>query len=235
MKTYLLSALAALVLGSCTKEGPAPNAVASFSVNYRVVEPNEPVAITNTSTNAVRYEWYRSDKPTQVFAGAMPTASFSTTGSYTITLTAFNSDNQSASTSTVIRVGNRYLKKIRLTKLNFLRPNGTPWDAADGPDVYFMLQETGASSSIGGVTVADVTPARLPLVWDVVINPPRIAPGSYDFAFWDENTTSPNVLMHSWTWNVSTPPTNRDAAGNSSETFITADGAWNAIIEMETR
>lgn len=236
MKKYLLLALASFAIVACSEDkDPVPAAAASFSVSRNVVEPGEPITITNNSTNATRYEWRSSDNPGQVNTTSAPVASFAAVGNYTITLTAYNSENVPTTSSTAIRVGNRYVKTVRLTKLNFLRANGTSWDATDGPDVYFKLEKNGATGALTGNPIADLTPALLPVAWNAATANTQMSNGTYTLAFWDKNSVLSDTFMNGWTWTVTGPPANRDDSGNSSETFTTPDAQWNVVVEMETR
>ena len=103
-------------LSSCgddKEELPKPAAEAAFTQNRNIVEVNELVTFTNSSTNASRYEWDFGNGQSSTIAS--PTAVYSTVGSYTVKMTAYNEENKPVVTTSTIKVGKRYLTAVRIT------------------------------------------------------------------------------------------------------------------------
>lgn len=93
IKLMFISAFFALVLNSCKKEDPLANPIASFQYKINATNYLE-VEFTNYSQNAVTYEWNFGNTKTSTEEN--PTHAFAATGTYTITLTAFNEEGASA-------------------------------------------------------------------------------------------------------------------------------------------
>jgi len=86
-----------LILFSCKKTPEA-----SFFVDTTEPEVGKPVLFTNTSHNGDRYEWDFGDG--YISNESDPTHSYTTTGSYDVTLTAISKGNLSSSSSLTLNV-----------------------------------------------------------------------------------------------------------------------------------
>lgn len=93
-----------LTIQSCSKSSdsvvPSPTAGFTFTSSGSVAPKT--VIFTNTSTNATSYSWNFGDNATSTVAS--PTHVFTTSGTYTVTLTATNSSGSNTS-SQVVNVG----------------------------------------------------------------------------------------------------------------------------------
>ena len=103
MKRLLLIPAFAVVLFSCSKEDdPLPEPQSSFTASESFIEKGETVQFTNSSINAVRYEWDFGNGESSVIKN--PTMKFGEAGSYTVTLSAYNEEEKVHSSSSRIEV-----------------------------------------------------------------------------------------------------------------------------------
>lgn len=92
MKNLILySGIVVLFLTSCEYHYEELRPVASFSVNYDLVIPNEVISFYNNSYDARDYEWDFGDGYSSTDIN--PTYSYSQEGTYTVTLAAYNGSN----------------------------------------------------------------------------------------------------------------------------------------------
>ncbi len=75
------------------------NLVAYFSTNTNTLTTNYPIEFTNLSANATSYLWNFGNSTTSTLEN--PTCFYSTPGTYTVTLTAYNGANSNVYTKTV--------------------------------------------------------------------------------------------------------------------------------------
>ena len=157
LKASLTLLLLPLMFSGC---GEPP--LACFSVQSKLVDLNFPVPFDNCSQfQQEGYLWDFGDGATSSVVN--PTHKFITQGEFLVSLTSLgkNTDNDDVFTD-IIRVGDRILNTINVTSLP-ADNNGTPWDAADDPDVKIMFVD-------GNGTVAFTTPiqADVPLPSTIV-------------------------------------------------------------------
>jgi PKD repeat protein len=128
----LLGAFAMVTLVSCEKEDPKPeDPIASFQ--YAVSETNYlEVTFTNFSQNADSYSWAFGDGGTSTEAN--PVYTYTEAGSYTVVLTAVNSDDVSAT----------YSQSINITD-----PNAALTILTGGSSKTWKLYREGTSMGIG--------------------------------------------------------------------------------------
>ncbi len=239
MKNLLLACLL-LFSASCTlskTEDPKPAPVAGFTTNRSVVEINETVTFTNTSQNASRYEWNFGNGQTST--AATPTVTYPNTGTFAVTLIAYNADNKAITTTQTIKVGRRYLKEIRITAINFLASGGGAWDLdGSGPDIFLQYKPASSSTFFLTSTRSNVQPSSLPISYVATATTGvELVQDAWTFTMKDSDTLSDETMI-SWTLPVGAPTSNRDALGNGFYTLTggTANpGLWNVVISYETR
>ncbi|MCC2546459.1 PKD domain-containing protein [Hymenobacter sp. BT175] len=233
----LLLGLILLTVG-CTTKDPSPAAVAVFTPSRSVIETNEAVSFANTSQNAARYEWNFGNGQTST--SPTPSATYSTVGTYTVTLTAYNGDDKSVTTTQKVKVGKRYIRRITLTAIDPLDAGGTLWDRdGTGPDISLGYR-TPALRTTNFVPVDDLRPQNLPFTWGFSPQDEELTQGTWTFQLRDFDFSAPAeyVAMYSWSMPIGPPPSNRDAIGNGSYTLTgpaTNPGLWNLVIEFETK
>lgn len=81
--------------------GPA-QIIASYNVSNSTPEENEPVSFTNTSTGAFDFVWDFGDGNTSM--ATSPTHTYTTTGFYAVTLTAYTTTGCSSTSTTPVNV-----------------------------------------------------------------------------------------------------------------------------------
>jgi hypothetical protein len=90
---------------------PASFPIACFTVDDSLsIDSTQVFTFTNCSQNAVRYEWDFDDFTYAPVAN--PVHVFNKKGNFTVSLTAYNTDNESSQTSHVITIGNYSLSTI---------------------------------------------------------------------------------------------------------------------------
>ena len=95
-----LVALVILCIAGCQKsQEDVPKPIASFSLDKSAAVLNEVVTFTNTSQNATIFEWNFGDGNTSTIKN--PTHSYSTTGSFTITLSATGEGGNASVSKTI--------------------------------------------------------------------------------------------------------------------------------------
>lgn len=221
-------------LASCTKSDSGPAATAAFTLSRSVIEPGEQVQVTNTSQNAASYRWSAGGMQDSVQVAANPTFKAGyIPGTYSVKLTATNTNERRASAVVPIRIGRRTLKTLRLTAMPATRPNGQPWHA-DGTGLNLSCSVYIGSIlgvKIGGSGIyANVQLASLPLSWDIGGN----FSGGISVILTD-NDSAGGIREYIVSIPVTTvgPPTNRDDAGNGS--YTTQYNGWGVVAEIETR
>lgn len=237
MRKILFAAL--LLATACGKKDdptPAPVVPTQAAFQARLVsEVNEPVTLTNTSTNAVRYEWDFGNGQSSTVAA--PTAVYTTPGNYTITLRAYTSDNRSSVATLAVKVGKRYLKSVVLTAISFTKPTGQPWQSSGGPNLYMRLGDA-AGAGITTNTVNNFQPSMLPFTFTATGNIEIQRGATWGFIMYNHNLILADDQMQAWSLPIADPTSNRDAAGNGSYQLTgpaSAPASYNVIVNYETR
>lgn len=139
----LLIFTSALALASCQKDSiPGPAPVASFDVvgtaaDVVTVGTYDPIRVTNTSVNAVDYQWTLGNDSTKT--GLNPgLLRYPKAGTYTLTLTAQNAGGQKSTTTRRVRVLDRVVKQIVIVGTRF--ENASPPRPFPAPTVRAVLR-----------------------------------------------------------------------------------------------
>lgn len=147
LPTRLLLAVlvASNLLVGCKKEStpPLPAPLAGFEVagtaapSLITVGTYDPVRVTNTTTNAVSYQWTLGNDSTK--AGFDPgVLSYPKAGTYTLTLRAQNASGQQTTVSRQVRVLDRVLKQVVIVGTRF--ENVSPPHPLPDPTVRAVLR-----------------------------------------------------------------------------------------------
>lgn len=167
----LFSLVLATLLFGCKDDDPLPAPIAGWETlpNANRLEIGKPIKFVNLSTNADSFLWDFGDGNTST--GIAPSHTYSESGSYTVKLTATTVDNQTSEEVKVIEVRKRVLVGFTLANISFVDANGEPWDDdGTGPDITFVLgpqSDVNLERTIWTDTIPDVTPAMLPLDWEL--------------------------------------------------------------------
>jgi len=217
--------------------GSYANPVASFNLtsnngNYAPAT----ISCVNTSTNAVSYHWTltRPDYTTSTSSTTNPSFTCNQTGNYTIKLTAYNSNNVSATstkTFTLYAPTSVTITYLSLYKIPMLDSDNSSWDTGmfgDGaPDIYFKIVNSSNSVIYTSATKEDVTSDDLPVSW-YSVNKALNYGSNYNIKFYDEDgSMDPDDLMVNCIFNSSylTP-------GNSSYTWESTDGTIKFTVGL---
>jgi len=172
--------IASLYLISCSEETsepmPNPTPEADFQVNGNpnALEIGKPVLFLNLSINAARFQWSVVDGQTDTIYQAESDVleyTFNKTGTYDIVLRAFSEDGQVSTRSNSVQIKRRILDAITIANISFVDPAGDPWDDDDsGPDISLFFgpqSDNMLERTIWTDTVENVTPATLPITWEI--------------------------------------------------------------------
>lgn len=91
--------LFSVLLTSCEKEESKPDPIAVFAMSNTSVGIDETIAFTNYSENATSYSWDFGDGNTSI--DEHPTYSYSSEGTYTVTLTATGDGGKDTKTQSI--------------------------------------------------------------------------------------------------------------------------------------
>jgi hypothetical protein len=167
--SFLLFALAALILVGCRKEETInePEPTACFEMDLPAATPGMQINFyTQCSTETDFFEWDFGDGT----SGTEPNPSkiYTQEGVYTVTLTAYSrSKVRKQSTTRTVKVGKMYVRGITVYSLPQNKSNGQPWDdAGNGPDVFATMSLSGQSPMYTSTIHDNVTAADFPLTWN---------------------------------------------------------------------
>lgn len=230
---YGLLFILIISLTSCSEEKgvPQPLSQAAFTQDRNVIEINEVVTFTNTSSNATRFEWNFGNG--QISTTANATISYSKTGTYTVTLTSYNSENIASTTTTIVKVGERYLTGVKINSISFKDRFGANWDLNDGPDLLLWYGYSAGWSFTGGLDLGDdYTPAMLPKMigFETSI---KLSNDPWDFQLDDDDSPDYNGFMKLWQINPYTVGQKNYATGVGSIKLV--DGQLDIELIFEIR
>jgi hypothetical protein len=125
---FLCTGLFILILSACEKNNPK----ASFTVNSTSPEAFDTVFFTNTSENAVKYEWDFGDQETSTEKN--PEHLYYDPGTVDVTLKVWNADDEMASTKKTLTITDPTLMGI------YFSLQGTSTPVADCPVLVFLTE-----------------------------------------------------------------------------------------------
>jgi PKD repeat protein len=175
MKNTLLTTLIFMVLVSCSKDSitTTPPPTVDFSYSGASLPAPATITFTSSTTNATSYLWDFGDNGTSTVSN--PQHLYSTSGVYTVKLTATGAGGSTSTTKTVnISPALTKVKIAKMTIVNipFTKPGGTTgWDLnGSGPDVYFKIEDVQSNilfDATSSARIDDVTPSMLPKSWNI--------------------------------------------------------------------
>ncbi len=204
MKNIIPFLLFVLVLASCTKDEstnpvnnnndttavfPIPNFSYVLIGNYPPVE----VKFTNESLLASSYSWDFGDGTTSTAKD--PSHIFSYSGSFVVRLTAFNNDTLKSKAKTIIipeLPTKLFLKELHLDSLPFTDIFNSPWDPADGPDVFFQIETPAFVMIYKSDNINNIEEFNLPAIWSFNSSPIEVADigDNFQFVFSEDDGSS---------------------------------------------
>ena len=159
--TLALSLIFLYACGGGDDDQPQIIPTAAFSQDRQVIEANEVVSFTNSSSDAVSFLWNFGDNSTS--ANENPTHAYATTGNYTVTLTVTSSSGNEAMVTSSVTVGNRWVTEVAIEAISFTNTNGEPWDDdGSGPELLFGFFPVGAQTFSTFVLGENLTESDLP-------------------------------------------------------------------------
>ncbi len=175
-------------LASCGSDEPSgPTPVPSFTQDRMVIEVGEIVTFTNSSTQAVTYNWNFGDGSSSTDEN--PNHTFTELGSYDVVLTAVGSGGISVNSTATVLVGQRYSTSFQITAINFEKPDMEPWDEdSTGPELLFGFAESSETSITLFNLGEDVIETELPLGGNIAPDSQQLLTNSnWDFIFVDND------------------------------------------------
>ena len=189
MKKLLFISVFTLLLYSCKKEEPKPDApTVDFTYSGAYTFAPAQVTFTSNVTGGDTYHWDFGDNATSTDAN--PTHTYTDGGVYTVTLKVTGEGGTTQAQKT-INIDDKPTQAIitRITLNNMININpttGQPWDDdGTGPDVFCFIVDSNNSNNIyyTGSLIQDVT--QMPLVWTSNGNPTIPADRQLTIAFVD--------------------------------------------------
>ena len=197
---------------------------ANFSITGSNQYAPAEVSFTNLSTNASSYSWDFGDGGSS--SSSNPSHTYSTSGTYNVTLTAYNDAGHDVS-SKVVNVKNNptswKLTKFVLSAYPPTEDDGTNWDFTDaGPDIYFEIKDANGTVLYTSSTKDNVTTSSLPLTWTLSNLTLNNIAATYTVAFYDEDgVLDPNDPMGSFTFRP-----NQMSFNSTSWSWTVGNGKW---------
>ncbi len=212
----LVFLFAAILITGCKKKeedtptptpDPGPAAVAGFTFAGDNVPAPAMVTFTNTSQNGTSYLWEFGDGDLSTVKN--PQHTYNAGGTYAVKLTANGAGGASSITKS-ITIQNApticNITNIKLTQMPFINgATGGDWDVADGPDVFFTIENAAGNIVYSSTRFDDIVPGNLPLSWDIIpsflITPLNT---NYNIKVYDYDTLDPDDFIASFSFNPST-------------------------------
>ena len=186
------------------------------------------IYFTNNSSNANSYQWDFGDGSTSTSTN--PSHTYSSPGTYTVTLKAINGYGNNIATK-VVNVKNNptnmTLTKLTLTKYPETEDGGDNWDWSDaGPDIYFEIYK-GSNKLYTSTTKNDLTLSSLPVAWNCSVNLSNIN-DQYTIKFYDEDgALDPDDLMASMNFTPS-----QCGFNNTTYSWSFSSGKWTGSFSF---
>ncbi len=150
---------------------PKPEIKPCFTVeNDTFMDPKKPVQFLNCSEKATSYHWYFGDGGESTEPN--PAHLFANPGSYDVTLSAHNGENQQLLTKRV-NVAYPVFKKIRILRMPVMNRHGLPFDPdGSGLDlIAFLTAAEDHGCTYCGPIASDVTlPYEFEILGELSIN-----------------------------------------------------------------
>ena len=167
MKKLLLLSVFTLLLYSCKKEEPKPDAP-TVDFTYSGANTFAPASVTFTSnvTGGNTYHWDFGDNATSTDAN--PTHTYTDGGVYTVTLKV-TGEGGTTQTQKTINIDDKPTQAIitRITLNNMISVNpttGQPWDDdGTGPDLFVRIADANSNIYLTSNIINNVT--QLPINW----------------------------------------------------------------------
>ena len=219
-----------VLLSNSGSDDPAAPPTAAFNINSTngSFAPTT-INCTNTSSNATHYLWTltKPDYTSQTSTEENPSFVCSQTGTYTLILIAYNSDELSSSLTqsfTLSEPSKFTLSYLKLTKIPMTDGGGDTWDtgllSGADPDIYFKILTYGGEELYTASTKENIAETDFPITW-YSVNYLLDYNEKYYIKFYDEDgSLDPDDIMANCifeSYNIQ--------PGSTSYTWTSSDGA----------
>ena len=196
------------------------------------------ISCSNTSVNATHYQWTltRPDNTSATSTNRNPSFLCSLSGTYTLRLVAYNSENESDTREqqfTLTTPSNFTITWLRLENIPMLDGNNASWDTGTftgaDPDIFFTILASNSSNILYQSAIKSETAATdLPVTWTPV-NQTLSYDTDYVVKFWDHDdlTLDGNDLMASCLL-----PASRLTPGETSYTWVNTNMGVRFVIGL---
>ncbi len=195
----MIVAVNTVALVGCSKDNPAPMPQSGFVVSKTLIESGEVVSFTNNSQNAIRYEWDFGNGQSATIQN--PTMQYNQPGSYVVSLSAFNEDNQAQVSTIIVKVGERYLKSFTIKQISFLDQSGLAHDSdGSGPDIFFYAGKAYNPKEYYTFYFENLKPDDLPITLNMEQTNVKLSDEDWRFELYDLDPLN-EALMVYWSFN----------------------------------
>lgn len=190
MKKLLFAALV-LVIG-CSKDDPAPLAVANFTFSDDAKFAPLKIQFQAQTENAIKVEWDFGDGNTSTDPN--PSHIYTKGGTYQVRLDVFNSEDKKDTKTKSLVVLNAPTK-FRIDQIKITNVTIGGWDASSNPDIFLKISDDNNTNYFSTATVDEVSVSTLPLTFSSAHGfPITISSDDFNFNFtielWDEDAAT---------------------------------------------
>jgi len=236
--SLILITLLFLTVACGSDDGPGVIPVANFSSDRTIVETGEAVTFTNSSEDGVSYSWDFGDDETSDEEN--PNHTYTTRGTFTVTLTTTSSTGDTHAQTSTITVGQRWMVGLVIESINLQNDNDAPWDTDNsGPELIFGALKATDQGFQSFPLGNDYEESDLPFSGSFALNNQQVLTNEdwlFVFLDNDEPFTDPNSseLMTYFELNPVTTPSDKDyETGEGS--FHIQEGEYSLYILFEVR
>lgn len=218
-------------------DNPITPPTASFNINSSngIYAPSN-IHCNNTSVNATHYQWTLvcPDNTSATSTSVNPTFACTQSGTYTVQLIAYNSENQSSTSTMTFSLtapSTFTITYLRLEDIPMTDTDHSSWDTglfggAD-PDIVFKILNSSSSVLYTSSRKDDIGESDLPVTWNNV-NKTLNYSGNYSIWFYDydDGMDSHDIMVRC---NL---PTSNITPGSSSFTWFNNDAGVRFVIGL---
>lgn len=237
----ILIVLLIVTVHSCKKddEAPAILPIPSFTQDRMIIEPGEEVSFTNSSGDAVSYSWDFGDN-TAASPNENTTHTYTTTGNFTVTLTATSETGDEALSTSTVTVGNRFTIGLGIEAIPFVDDNDDAWDPdGSGPELLFGFAVATAQSFTPFIIGDDMEASDFPTGGTIPANlQTMLTNEDWAFAFIDNDEPFDDFnvtqFMASFVLNPVTITSTKDYTDGTG-TFVFESDGYSFLVAFEVR
>ncbi|MFY0591196.1 PKD domain-containing protein [Roseivirga sp.] len=241
LNKFLILTLIALVFSCKDDEAPAVIPTTLFTQDRDFIESNEDITFSNNSTDAVSYSWNFGDN-SALSTDENPVHTYTSTGDFTVTLTATSETGDQSTSTRSVTVGERWVVALGINAIPFTDQNGDPWDEDNsGPDLLFGFAKADAETFLPyNITDGlDIQPSDIPTGGTLPpANQEVLTDEDWAFIFIDNDEPlddlNQSTIMASFLVNPVTVTSEKDYSDGTG-TFVFESLGFSFIIAFEIR